>query len=32
MKDSLYLVAGYLLGSILGLAAVVGIICLILRR
>ncbi len=31
MKDSLYLVAGYLLGSILGLAAVVGIICLILK-
>ncbi len=31
MKDSLYLVAGYLLGSILGIAAVVGIICLILK-
>ncbi len=31
MKDSLYWAAGYLLGSILGLAAVVGIICLILK-
>ncbi len=31
MKDSLYLVAGYLLGSILGIAAVVGIVCLILK-
>ncbi len=31
MKDSLYLVAGYLLGSILGIATVVGIICLILK-
>ncbi len=31
MKDSLYSVAGYLLGSILGIATVVGIICLILK-
>ncbi len=31
MKNSLYMVAGYLLGSILGIAAVVGIICLILK-
>lgn len=31
MKNSLYLATGYLLGSILGIAAAVGIIFLILK-